>query len=156
MLYNPKQQGQLERLAEELRMSSALTSELFNDLVANGCPRMAVLSRGGKGERLKRLIASGAWLDAAHALIDIELPGWQLRRCEYDDGEWMCSLSFERRLPIELDDTADAHHEVLPLAILAAFVEARRRVGDRCEPSVLDVKRGRGPAECAISCDNYR
>jgi len=31
--------------------------------------------------------------DAALALIDLELPQWQVRRIAYDAGEWHCALS---------------------------------------------------------------
>ena len=44
----------------------------------------------------------------------------------YEDGEWTCSLSKHRQLPDWLDDVAEAHHAMLPLAILAALVGARR------------------------------
>ena len=54
------------------------------------------------------------------------MPGWKLRRLVYEDGEWICSLSRNRQLPDWLDDAADARHETLALAILAAIVEAQR------------------------------
>jgi hypothetical protein len=31
-------------------------------------------------------------------------------------------------LPLALDDTADARHQILPLAILGAFLEAQQKV----------------------------
>jgi hypothetical protein len=60
------------------------------------------------------------------ALIDLELPQWQLRRIAYDEGEWHCALSRERELPDWLDQSAEGRHADLALAILSAFVEARR------------------------------
>jgi hypothetical protein len=50
----------------------------------------------------------------------VELPGWKLRRLVYQDGEWLCSLSKQPNMPEDIDETADAVHEVLPLAILTA------------------------------------
>ena len=75
---------------------------------------------------LDRLIQSQAWTDAALALIDLELPQWQIRRLAYDDGEWYCSLSRQRELPDWLDQSIETRHADLALAILSAFVEARR------------------------------
>jgi hypothetical protein len=78
--------------------------------------------------RIERLIESGAWTDAALALLELELPQWQLRRLAYDEGEWHCALSRQRELPEWLDDrSVESHHADLSLAILSAFVDARRK-----------------------------
>ena len=85
----------------------------------------------------------------------MELPQWKLRRLIHEDGEWHCSLSRHIALPAELDDMAEGHHETLPLAILSAFVEARRHglAGDEGTPkSVPQVRSIRGYAIC---CDNF-
>jgi hypothetical protein len=56
---------------------------------------------------------------------------------------------------VDLDDTADASHEVLPLAILSAFVEARRMasavhgIRPRTVPQIWP-KSGH-----AVCCDNF-
>src|SRR6476659_1969532 len=76
--------------------------------------------------RITQLVAAGAWTDAALALIELELPEWSLRRLAYDDGEWHCSLSRNRAIPLEFDDSADGRDELLPVAIVNAFLEARR------------------------------
>ena len=73
-----------------------------------------------------RLIGSQAWTEAALALVEHELPLWKLRRLVFEEGVWLCTLSKQRNLPIWLSDDAEASHESLPLAILAAFIEARR------------------------------
>jgi len=39
------------------------------------------------------------------ALIDLELPPWQVRRIAYDEGEWHCALSRQRELPDWLDQS---------------------------------------------------
>jgi hypothetical protein len=57
--------------------------------------------------------------------------------------------------PLELDDMAEADHESLPLAILSAFVEARRHnltaAQSRPQSTPL-VGRTQGYAIC---CDNF-
>lgn len=53
-----------------------------------------------------------AWLDAALTLVELELPGWGLRRLYRDAGTWFCSLSHQPNVSAELDDTADGSHEV--------------------------------------------
>ena len=60
--------------------------------------------------RLERLIAAGAWTDAALVLIELELPAWSLRRLIREDDEWFCSLSRQPNVPVALDVTAHAHH----------------------------------------------
>ena len=86
------------------------------------------------------MIQSGAWTDAALALIDLELPQWQLRRIAYDEGEWHCVLSRERELPDWLDQSAEGRHADLALAILSAFVEAQHISAPLGRPSVPAVR----------------
>ena len=155
MLFNPKHQDHLERLADQLRVAPALTSDLITDVIANACTRIPVLSKAGKTARLNQLIAASAWNDAALALIELELPAWKLRRLVYDEGEWLCSLSQDPRLPLALDDIADARHEVLPLALLSAFVEARRRMSEMREGSSPMVPRRSPATGYAVCCDNF-
>ncbi len=99
------------------------------------------------------MIAAGAWSEVALALIELELPAWTLRRLIYEDGEWFCSLSRQPNLPVEFDDTADARHEFLPVAILSAFVEARRQSNVARETSAPTVSQIRSVN--AICCDNF-
>jgi hypothetical protein len=116
-----------DRLDEELRLAPEPARGLFAKIIGSACARIPVLNKSGRVSRIDRLIESGAWTDAALALIELELPAWRLRRLVCDSGEWLCSLSRQPNLPIELDDTVDARHEVLPLAILRAFIDARRK-----------------------------
>ena len=102
------------------------------------------------------MIEAGAWDDAALALIELELPAWKLRRLVYEDGEWFCALSRQPNLPVALDDTVHASHEVLSLAILSAFVEARRRASAMRETSLQTVPPVRQSSGYAICCDNLR
>ena len=156
MLSDPKYENRLDRLTEQLRLAPALTADLVSNVVADACTRIPVLNKAGKAtRRLDQLIEAGAWSDAALALIELELPAWKLRRLVYEDGEWFCSLSKQPNLPVALDDTADACHEVLPLAILSAFVEARRKTSAVREPSSPTVPQVRPTSGYAICCDNF-
>src|SRR6266404_8632247 len=98
-----------------------------------------------KTARIERLIGSGAWTDAALALIDLELPQWQVRRIAYDEGEWYCALSRERELPDWLDQSVEGRHADLALAILTAFVEAERLTAPSSRTSVPIVSRDTNP-----------
>lgn len=113
-------------LGHRLRNAYAVTAEFLSDIIGQTCRRFPSTNQNGKTARIERLIESGAWTDAALALIDLELPQWQLRRIAYDEGEWHCALSRERELPDWLDQSAEGRHADLALAILSAFVEARR------------------------------
>ena len=97
------------------------------------------LGQTEKTTRLAQLIQSDAWTDAALALIDLELPLWQVRRLTYDNGEWYCALSRERELPDWLDQSIEARHADLALAILCAFLEARRISAPESRTSVPDA-----------------
>jgi hypothetical protein len=154
MLSEPKHEGRFARLTEQLRFATAVTPDLVFSVVSDACTRLAVLKKAGKAARIDQLIAAGAWSDVALALIELELPAWKLRRLIYEDGEWYCSLSQQLNLPVALDDTADARHEVLPLAILCAFVEARRGSSvahDANSPTVPLVL----TSATTICCDNF-
>ena len=155
MLSDPKHQNCLDRLTERLRLAPAATRDLVLSVAADACPRLAVLKQAGKAARIDQLIAAGAWSDAALALIELELPAWTLRRLVYEDGEWFCSLSKQPNLPVALDDTADARHAVLPLAILSAFVEACRVRGLARETNSPTVPQIRLITAGAICCDNF-
>ena len=156
MLSDPKHEDRLDRLTEQLRLAPALTADLVSNVVADACTSPSGAEQGWKGSlRLDQLIEAGAWSDAALALIELELPAWKLRRLVYEDGEWFCSLSKQPNLPVALDDTADACHEVLPLAILSAFVEARRKTSAVRETSSPTVPQVRPTSGYAICCDNF-
>ena len=86
-------------LADRLRDTYAVTTEFLSDIIHQTCRRFPSTGQSGKTARVERLIQSGAWTDAALALIDLELPQWQVRRIAYDEGEWHCALSRQRELP---------------------------------------------------------
>ena len=113
------------------------------------------MAQTGKTARIEGLIASGAWTDAALALIDLELPLWQVRRIAYDEGEWYCALSRERELPDWLDRSIEARHADLALAILSAFVDAQRLSAPSSKTSVPTVPRDANPLYEPVCCDNF-
>jgi hypothetical protein len=151
MVFNPEHEDRFDRLTGQLRFAPALTPDLISNVIVDACTRLPA----GKAARIDQLIDAGAWNDAALALIELELPAWKLRRLVYEDGEWFCSLSKQPNLPVALDDTADARHEVLPLAILSAFLEARRTASAVRETSSPTVPQVRPTSGFAVCCDNF-
>lgn len=127
-------------LGESLRGASEVDTNLMTEVIGAACRRYPSLGQNEKTARVEQLIRSGAWTDAALALIDLELPFWQVRRLAYDDGEWYCALSRERELPDWLDQPIEVRHADLSLAILSAFVEAQRISEPESHASVPSVK----------------
>jgi hypothetical protein len=127
MVLSLDQVGLLDRLEHEVRFAARPSSGLFSKLVAGLCNRISALDRAGRTGPIGPLLEMQAWTEAALALIASDLPAWQVRRMVHDGAEWMCSLARQPYLPLGLDDSVEATHESLPLAILMAFLEARRR-----------------------------
>jgi hypothetical protein len=150
MLFDPKHREHLSALEDQLRRAQAITPELLADVIAQACTRFAAHGTTAKA-KVNRLIECGAWVDAALALIELEVPQWKLRRVIYEDGEWLCSLSKQPRLPLSLDEVAEARHQDLALAILIAFLQARR-AGVANLTVVPQVRAMPGHAVC---CDNF-
>jgi hypothetical protein len=142
-------------LGDRLREAHAVTAELMSQIIGGVCRRFPSLGQTGKTARIEQLISSEAWTDAALALIDLELPLWQVRRIAYDEGEWYCALSRERELPDWLDRSIEARHADLALAILSAFVDAQRLVAPSAKPSVPTVSRELNPLYEPVCCDNF-
>jgi hypothetical protein len=142
-------------LGDRLRNAYAVTAEFLSDIIAQTCRRFPSAGQSGKTARIERLIQSGAWTDAALALIDLELPQWQLRRVAYDEGEWHCALSSQRELPDWLDQAVEAHHADLALAILCAFVEAKRISAPAGRSSVPLVPRKTDAFYQPVLSDNF-
>lgn len=142
-------------LEDRLRDAHAVTAELLSDIVGEAYRCFSPVRRTEKTARIERLIQSGAWTDAVLALIELELPQWQLRRLVYDDGEWHCALSRQRELPEWLDQSVEASHANLPLAILKTFVEAQRASAPSARTSVPNVPRGANPLCEPVCCDDF-
>ena len=141
-------------LSDRLRDAHAVTAPLVQDVMQLVCRRHSHPGRAGAVARIERLVAEQAWAEVALALIDLELPQWQLRRLAYDGGEWHCALSRQREMPEWLDEAVEASHPDLPGALLGAILEAKRTVQHLGRPSVPAAPRETAP--CAIlCCDNF-
>jgi hypothetical protein len=148
-IQNPTEVG------DRLHSADAVTADIMSDVIGQTCRRFPSFEQNEKSFRLERLLESGAWTDAALGLIELELPQWQLRRIAYDEGEWHCALSRQRELPDWLDSAIEASHADLALAILTAFVEARRVSTSTSRTSVPTVSRNRNSLCEPVSCDNF-
>jgi hypothetical protein len=134
------------------RRNETATRHPVADLIVRSCGRPST-SNGPVHARINQLVAAGAWTDAALALIELELPEWSLRRLAYDDGEWHCSLSKHCAIPLEFDDSADGRDELLPVAIVNAFLEARR---PRAVTAHSRATRPANPgSRLPVVCDNF-
>ena len=154
MIVGAEQAVALDRLDDALRLAPTPSPELFRKIIDRGGTRLRALRQSGKAAWIDRLIEAGAWTEAALALIELEMPAWKVRRLVYENGEWLCSLSQQPHLPIGLDDTVEAGHDILVLAVLRALVEARRRSiaapgTSSAAPDVLPT------SDRMICCDNF-
>jgi hypothetical protein len=152
MSLDPKQ-NQFFKLEQRLRRAQAVTPKLMTDVIAQACEPGAANGAAAK-IRLERLIEAGAWTDATLAIVDLELPQWTLRQFVYDDGEWHCSLSKHPQMPLEFDATADASHEILPLAILIALLHARRDAAASATDATTEPRACPAPGY-VVCCDNF-
>jgi hypothetical protein len=135
-------------LVDRLHDAPAVTADLISEVIGKPSRRLPV--------RIERLIDSGAWTDAALALLELELPRWQLRRLAYDNGEWHCALSPQRELPDWLDDrSVESHHVDLAMAILSAFADARRKPAPPSRTSVPATPWPTSRLYEPLNCDNF-
>jgi hypothetical protein len=154
MSCSPTHEAGLSQLEERLRRAQTVTPKLVSDLTAQTCMRFASAD-GVTKAGIERLMRSGAWTDAVLALVKLELPQWKVRRLVHDDGEWCCSFSKQLRLPAGLDEIAEASHEILPLAILIAFIAALRQRPASMEPWSRTVPRVPATVDYPVCCDNF-
>ena len=141
-------------LGDRLRDAGHVTAEFLSDIVHATCRRLPS-NQSAKAARIERLTESQAWTDAALALIDLELPQWQVRRLTYDGGEWFCVLSRQREVPDWLDEAIETRHADLALAILSAFVEAQRVSAPSHRTSVPGTPRRVDDLYEPICSDNF-
>src|SRR3974377_945084 len=112
MNFEVKQQVRLDALDSAVHNAEEPTLDLLAKIISGACIR---ISRQAKTETFDRLLdfaKAGAWTEAAFALIALELPLWRVRRLVYENGEWLCSLSYQPNLPMGVDDCAQAAQEV--------------------------------------------
>ncbi len=144
------------RLERKLQIAETLTPALFVEVVAQSGLRLA--ARGGSdATRIQDLVAVRAWSEAALALLDRALPRFALRVIAHEDGEWRCTLGRVWQLPEWLDDTVEARHALLPLAILLAFVRAGRASRQDSEAGARTVPEHplQTDAAAALCCENF-
>ncbi len=143
------------QLGDRLRDACGVTADFLSEIMRASCRRFPSASQSAKTARVERLIQSCAWTDAALALLDLELPQWQVRRIAYDEGEWHCALSRQRELPDWLDQSIEARHADLALAILSAFVEALRISAPLSHTSVPAVRPDANAFYEPVCSDNF-
>jgi hypothetical protein len=155
MAFSSDDAALLDEIDENLQAAVEPTCGMFLKIIASICTRTPILGRSENRLRIARLTEAGAWTDAAMALLKIEMPGWQIRRLCYENEEWLCSLSCQPGLPLALDECAEVTHKILPLAILRAFVEARRMacVTSEIGSTVPHVRSA--SMEHFVCCDNF-
>jgi hypothetical protein len=154
MSFDLNHEENLRELQEQIRRAHTITPALMADVIGRACPRLQAQPRTAEATVI-RLIESSAFADAMLALLELELPQWKLRRLIREDDEWHCSISKQLGLPAEFDEMAEASHEGLPLAILSAFVEARRHSFIASEGRPQAVPQVRPTQVYAICCDNF-
>ncbi|WBL77121.1 hypothetical protein I3J27_29455 [Bradyrhizobium xenonodulans] len=142
-------------LNQRLRAAPTTTRPLMLDIIDHACRRFPSLGQSERTARVMRLVDVEAWADAALALMELELPMWQVRRIAYDEGEWHCALSRARELPEWLDAAVEARHADLALALLSAFIEVQALAMEVSRPSVPTVRPALDPLYEPIACDNF-
>jgi hypothetical protein len=143
---------QLTTLAGQVSLADEATPELLSKIVAKTARR---LSAPGVAAQLDQLIDAGALTEAAFALVNLELPLWQIRRITYDEGEWHCAMSRQRELPEWLDQAIETSHASLTLAIVGVYIETLRQIEASREPSRPSVPQTRGDKFEPVCCDNF-
>ena len=142
-------------LGAKLRAAEDMTPELMAEILDVSRRRLLLQGHGEQAWYLDQLIEASAWTDAALILLELELPLWRIRRIAYDGGEWHCALSRQRELPDWLDQSIEARHADLSLAILSAFVEARRISAPESRTSVPDARGTTRDLFETLPLDNY-
>ena len=145
----------ISRLADRLRDADHVTPELFANVIRDACQRLPSVRRTRDFAHLQELVQSGAWTDAALALLALEAPQWHLRQIVHDAGEWHCTLSRVRELPDWLDEPVNASHGDLCLAILSALLDVKRddalAIGTAAAPPSRLVQ----ALDTPLCCENF-
>jgi hypothetical protein len=148
-------------LKYEIKRTEAPSPQLMARFTARACRRLGMPGYAAKTARIHQLVEVRAWTEAAMALVELELPQWKLRRLVCEEGVWLCSLTKQSKFPDWLADLAESRHAVLPLAILAILIEARRS-SEPSAPRASSVPQCGGargvPTEASLEivcCDNF-
>lgn len=155
MWLHPDRADRLVELADQFSARDHVTSDFLSAIAAVASERRAAPYRTTRSARIDRLIDDQAWVDAALALVDDELPCWKMRRLAYDEGQWHCALSRQRELPDWLDQAVEAGHPDLAMAILRASVDAMREDDASGKAPVRIVPRVQPVQGDVMCCDNF-
>lgn len=140
-------------MTDRIRRAETVTPELMRTILQHAV-RLPDLNKADRAVAvLDGLIKAEAWIDAALAWAAIETPQWRLRRLAHDGEVWHCALSCRPQLPIELDDTVDSTHSILPLAIVLAVIETRSSRRWAENRAVCDTPPF--ASEHVLCCDNF-
>ncbi|QPF93205.1 hypothetical protein [Bradyrhizobium commune] len=145
----------LPSLSDRLRNAQAMTPPLMCEIIEKACRRFPSLGQSERTARVMHLVEAEAWTDAALALMEFELPLWQVRRIAYDEGEWHCALSRERELPDWLDAAVEGCHGDLAIALLSACVEVLAIAVEASRPSVSSVRAAHDSLYEPVACDHF-
>ncbi len=150
----------LAELKSEFERRQVPDTQLLAKLVGQPRRQAALAGDAAKAEQIDQLIELGAWTEAALALLRLALPQWKLRRLLCQDGIWSCSLSRIWNGPDWLADEVESRHEMMPMAILCALLEAQEFGPQSSALAVTSVPRcGRTDADATpadiMCCDNF-
>lgn len=153
MYSNSENSNQLAVIAQELRANEHASADLLTSIAEKTCQRFQ--KQTANFAQISKLIAAGAFTEATLALVEFELPQWKLRRISYDEGEWHCALSRQRELPEWLDQSSEANHTDLALAIALTYVEAIKATEPSGHLIGRSVPQIRTQCVETLSCENY-
>ena len=126
----------------------------MSEIIGEACRRFPSIGQSGE-DGADRTLDGSAWTEAALALIDLELPQWQVRRIAYDGGEWYCALSRERELPDWLDHSIEARHPIWRWRSWAPSSRRSAFAAPSSRPSVPTVSRDANPLYEPVCCDHF-
>ncbi len=107
--------------------------------------------------RVAALVEAGASVDAALALVEYELPDWEIRRLAREDGKWTCALARDGRLPAEPEAVVEADGDSAPQAIVHAMGAARHADGAvACTHDNRGAENVEPTCGFGVCCDDYR
>ena len=145
-----------EDLQRAVCRTDLATGEIVSAVLDCTLKHCKTLNRIEQARRIRELIETEAWTDAALAMVALARSR-AVRRLSRDDGEWHCTIGSQWPVPDWLDDTVEFSHAALPLAILGALTEMLGRSPPVNAPAASVPK---APADSrdaipAVSCDNY-
>jgi len=142
-------------LLDCVRQAGRVTPQLMTAILDAAHAHSAIPHRTHQAKRIRRLIDAAAWTEAALAIAEFDRSR-AVRRITHEDGEWCCTVGSQWPVPDWLDETIVFSHELLPLAIVGALLDATRQ-GAAATPRATSVLRcqPRSSDAATVSCDNF-